>query len=71
MTHIQAFAKDLSNRERGPVAISTIVAVFTNLGNPIVGDNPEAQRETARAILRDTEGLVFDAAADTVHNELA
>lgn len=65
--HLKDFARHLvDEREGAPVSIATIVAVFTNLGNHLHGRTPEEQRDEARDILKDDEGLVFDKDADTI-----
>lgn len=65
--HLRAFARHLiEEREGAPVAIATLVAVFTNLGNALPGDTPAHQRTAATEALLEDEGLAVDLAAGTV-----
>lgn len=64
--HLRAFARHLiDSREGAPVGVAAIVAVFTNLGNPVPGNTPEEQRATVRELLGADEGLAFNREADT------
>lgn len=66
MSHLSDFTYNLiENREGEPVAVSTIVSVFTNLGNYIPGNTAAEQRDNARRELIESELLAFDAEADT------
>lgn len=42
--HLIHYAQYLVRRENGQVELATIVHAFTNLGNPIPGDDPAEQR---------------------------
>ncbi len=65
--HLKEFARHLVDERGGhPIPIATLVAVFTNLGNPIDGATPEEQRATARKLIGEDEGLALDAETDVI-----
>lgn len=64
--HFKTFTRHLiDEREGAPVSVGTAVAVFTNLGNLLPGNDAEDQRAKARVILDTDEGLAFNKHDDT------